>query len=334
MRNYALCLALALLTLVGCRHTEQNEQPAVSADSVAVSQPQEPETLEAGSVRLDSALAFTKYSLPDRYPYKDTVRMFQWDAIRAFIAALENMAAEQPQWCVMQNYRNGHGEAPVVKDFVRDEYKRVADAYGVERWQGIPLYEQSDTLKPVRYGMDGQLTRYLGTAGGMIRLKPVGMDHEWLAPARYVKRIEGDAMFHKLVVVDRNNENITTLERKGRADWTIRSKNPATTGRHKPPHAQPTPLGTFVIQEKKSKMFYYKDGTTTLGGFAPWASRFTNGGYIHGVPTNAPGKKIQEWSWSLGTTPRSHMCVRNASSHAKYIYDWVGEFDTLVLVIE
>ena len=49
---------------------------------------------------------------------------------------------------------------------------------------------------------------------------------------------------------------------------------------------------------------------------------FTDGAYIHGVPVNAPRKTQIEYSPSLGTTPRSHMCVRNATSHAKFIYDW------------
>jgi lipoprotein-anchoring transpeptidase ErfK/SrfK len=95
-----------------------------------------------------------------------------------------------------------------------------------------------------------------------------------------------------------------------------------------------TPVGIFVLQEQKTKMFYYGDGTKTIEGFAPWASRFTNGAYIHGVPVNNPKGKIVEYSWSLGTTPRSHMCVRNASSHAKFVYDWIKPYSSLVIVID
>ena len=95
-----------------------------------------------------------------------------------------------------------------------------------------------------------------------------------------------------------------------------------------------TPLGIFLLQQKKPKMVYHKDGTTENGGFAPWASRFTNGGYIHGVPVNLPRTKQIEYSPSLGTIPRSHMCVRNATSHAKFIYDWAPTEESLVIVIE
>lgn len=110
--------------------------------------------------------------------------------------------------------------------------------------------------------------------------------------------------------------------------------NPATTGRHKPPHAQETPTGIFVLQEHKSKMFYFKDGTKRIEGYAPYASRFTAGAYIHGVPVNNPNGKITEYSSTLGTIPRSHMCVRNASSHAQFVYKRSKDFQTLVIVID
>ena len=126
---------------------------------------------------------------------------------------------------------------------------------------------------------------------------------------------------------------IETLEQEG-DKWLVRSMNPATTGLHRPPYAQETPPGVYIIQEKKPRMIYLVDGTTETGGFAPYASRFTNGGYIHGVPVNAPRKSLIEYSSTLGTTPRSHMCVRNATSHAKFIYDWAPVYETLVFVFD
>ena len=110
--------------------------------------------------------------------------------------------------------------------------------------------------------------------------------------------------------------------------------NPATTGRENPPVMRQTPLGIFVIQNKLPKMQYLKDGTSEIGGYAPYASRFSGGGYVHGVPVNLPGTEMIEYSQTLGTTPRSHMCVRNATSHAKFIYDWAPVEGTLVFVIE
>ncbi|MGL5125265.1 MAG: L,D-transpeptidase family protein, partial [Fusobacteriaceae bacterium] len=68
--------------------------------------------------------------------------------------------------------------------------------------------------------------------------------------------------------------------------------------------------------------------------YAPNATRFTRGAYIHGIPINLPATAQVEYSPTLGTIPRSHMCVRNATSHAKYIYNWSKIGDTLVFVIE
>ncbi len=81
-------------------------------------------------------------------------------------------------------------------------------------------------------------------------------------------------------------------------------------------------------------MLYLKDGTDEKGGFAPYACRFTGGAYLHGVPVNYPDNKLIEYSWTLGTTPRSHMCVRNATSHAKFMYDWAEVEKTLVIVFD
>ena len=90
----------------------------------------------------------------------------------------------------------------------------------------------------------------------------------------------------------------------------------------------------YVLQEKKSRMIYLVDGSKETGGFAPYANRFTNGAYIHGVPVNAPRKSLIEYSPSLGTIPRSHMCVRNATSHAQFVYDWAPVNETIVFVLE
>ena len=72
--------------------------------------------------------------------------------------------------------------------------------------------------------------------------------------------------------------------------------------------------GHVFTQQKKSRMVFLKDGSAATGGYAPYASRFTNGAYIHGVPVNVPRTAMIEYSfgrWVL--QPRSHMCVRNAT---------------------
>ena len=90
----------------------------------------------------------------------------------------------------------------------------------------------------------------------------------------------------------------------------------------------------YVIRRKLEAMPFLRDGSIEPGGFAPWASRFSGGAYLHGVPVNYPDSVVLEYSGTLGTTPRSHMCVRNATSHAKFIYDWAPISEALVIVFD
>jgi len=110
----------------------------------------------------------------------------------------------------------------------------------------------------------------------------------------------------------------------------------STTGLHRPPYEYLTPLGIFVVQEKKAKMLYYKDGIEEIAGFAPYASRFSGGAHIHGVPleTEDMDAPLIETSPTLGTTPRSHECVRTVTSHAKFIYDWGTIGETIIFVFD
>jgi hypothetical protein len=94
--------------------------------------------------------------------------------------------------------------------------------------------------------------------------------------------------------------------------------------------------------QRRFKFLYYHDGTTDIAGYAPYTIRFSGGGYLHGVPRvygkdefgNLVDPGHAESLRSLGTTPRSHMCVRNYTSHAKFLYDWVDIGSCAVIVIE
>lgn len=292
------------------------------------------EEIKPEEIQISKELLYEKYTLEDTYPYKDTIRSFQWEKIKERLALLENIQSRPKRWGILQNYKNRNGEAPLVKRYKRDAYRRIADTLGVERYQSIPLYLPKDTLTPERYGQDGDLVRLLEDKGSFVEIEPVYIGDKWLAPKKYIQPIQDTVVFRKAIFVDRTNQNIITLEQKDKAQWIVRSMNPATSGLHRPPYAQETPLGMFVLQEKKVKMVFLKDGSVETGGYAPYASRFTAGAYIHGVPVNAPRTSLIEYSPSLGTTPRSHMCVRNATSHAKFIFDWAPVNQTAIFVLE
>ena len=341
-RIYLLgCLLAVSVGWTGCRNNETQlvevpfEVDHAPDSMVTVEFSFQEKPLTAADIVLTKDLLYDKYTLKDTYPYKDTVRSVKWDVMRKCLAFIENMQrGDELRWAVFQNYKNLNTEAPLVRSYVRNVYNRISDTLGVERYQSVPLYLPEDTLTPVRYGRDGSLAQLEREEGSFYRLRPVTTEGEWLVPKRYLKLLSDSTVFHHVIFVDRLDQNIATLERVSEGEWKIRSINPATTGLHNPPYGMETPLGMFLIQQKKEKMVFLKDGSSAVGGYAPYASRFTNGAYIHGVPVNVPRTAMIEYSWSLGTTPRSHMCVRNATSHAKFVFDWAPLYRSLVVVIE
>ena len=189
---------------------------------------------------------------------------------------------------------------------------------------------------PEIYGRDGSLVRIkaMDEDSKFARIQTVyDGEEEWYAPKKYIKQIGDTVVFDKAIFVDRHNQNIATLEHVG-SKWLVRSMNLRLPDsivllmRRKPRWE------CMFSKKKKSRMIYLVDGSKETGGFAPYANRFTNGAYIHGVPVNAPRKSLIEYSPSLGTTPRSHMCVRNATSHAQFVYDWAPVNETIVFVLE
>ena len=280
MKRFFLFSALAVcLALAGCNERQEHSlssvaQMPVSADTVVsvVEVPRKEKLLTADDVTLTKDLLYDTYTLEDTYPYKDTVRSFKWDVIRNCLAYIENMQRDSVQWVVLQNYKNMNREAPLVRNFVRNTYHRVADTLGVERYQSVPLYLPGDTLVPERYGRDGTLACLRGMEGSFDRIFPITLEDEWLVPRRYLKRLDDSTAFNHVVFVDRLDQNITTLERVDKGHWKIRSMNPATTGRHAPPYAQETPLGMYLLQQKKVRMVFLKDGSAATGGYAPYAS--------------------------------------------------------------
>lgn len=305
----------------------------MTTDSLVVEEEKIPE-FTRDMVVIKKELQYDQYTLEDSYPYKDTTRMFQWEKIRERLFFLDSIQQEPAVWAIVQNYKNLKGEAPLIRKWTRNEYKLVTDEYGVSRYQSVPLYLTNDRDTAERYIRDGSLVKVLEQdSTKFTQIEPTCFEGEWLVPNKYIKMIGDTVVFNHVVIVDRENQNIATIEKVGDV-WYVRSMNPATTGLHNPPYGHETPLGMFVIQEKKPKMVYLKDGSSAVGGFAPHASRFTNGAYLHGVPVNAPRTSTIEYSQTLGTTPRSHMCVRNATSHAKFIYDWAPTLKSVVFVIE
>lgn len=327
-----LLFTISFFVLNSCNENNKEvNTPVPAIDSLTLEQPKV--RFDPAKIVIEKALLYDNHTLDDTYPYKDTVRTFQWDKIRERLALADSIGTIKATWAILQNYKNKNSEAPLVRNYQRNSYKRVSDSLGVERYQSVPLYLLTDSVTPDLYGRDGSLVKLISEGENFAKIATINFEGEWFVPKKYIKVLPDTVAFKKAIFVDRTNQNIVTME-KADSVWLVRSMNPATTGLHKPPHMQETPVGVFVIQEKKPRMVFLVDGSTATGGFAPYASRFTNGAYLHGVPVNVPNKNIVEFSPSLGTTPRSHMCVRNATSHAKFIYDWAPVEQTLVFVFD
>jgi len=152
------------------------------------------------------------------------------------------------------------------------------------------------------------------------------------------KQMQGG--FGQTIVVDRKNQNIAVFEYDN--GWKVISMSFATTGKNTET-AVPTPLGFFMAIEKKDKFEYQEEGSRKIEGFAPYAIRFSGGGYLHGVPMKyeydskgniKPVYTFTESILSIGTVPESHMCVRNFTSHAQFVYDWAAIGSCSVIVFE
>ena len=283
-------------------------------------------------IKIEKSLLYDRHTLDDFYTYGKIERSFQWQKMADMIDTLLIFEGKAKEFGALSNYKNRKGVPPLSDSSSRDAYKAVQDKYGVKRDQSIPFYYPGNLKVPERYGRDGALVSILKDSAGYLLVSPASIGGSWWVPKKYVDRL-GGADFRKLVFVDRTHQNAATLE-QGDSTWLVRSMNPITSGLQRPPYKRATPSGIFVVRGKLEAMPFLRDGTIEEGGFAPWASRFSGGAYLHGVPVNYPDKVVLEYSGTLGTTPRSHMCVRNATSHAKFIYDWAPVGESLVIVFD
>ncbi len=272
-------------------------------------------------------------------------RVFQYGKM---MAALEHVEEQQERGIregaggltYISNYKDYHGAAP--------QYQGTdQDASGNSRSQSAPGYSQLSDLTEFSYLEDGTLVRYLGESKGKdpsgnpadyVQVERVSDAKRFYVPRRYIPVRAALKSAEKAIVIDRTNQNEAVFEKND--GWSLISKTLATTGTQGTYH-QPTPLGFFYVMEKREEFYYLKDGTEEVSGYAPWALRFAGGAYVHGVSTGYqiqdgkrkdPGER--EYSVTVGTLPLSHKCVRNYSSHAKFLYDWYEPGKTLVIVIE
>jgi hypothetical protein len=243
-------------------------------------------------------------------------------------------AADAPNTVYIKNYKNRNGKPPELVN------GSPVDEIGYNRSQSAPAYLDKAKTS-FTYVPDGMLGTKYESANGLTRVHFPSLGEDRWIPDKYMST-EKDAIatLTQVVVVDRKYQNSASFALQN-GQWVLISMNYVSTGKSGG-YALPTPLGDFMVQQKVSKFYYYKDGTKTIDGYAPYGVRFSGGGYLHGVPRKLgrtpKGKFIDpghaESLRSLGTTPQSHMCVRNYTSYAKFTYDWIKIGSGSVIVFE
>ena len=261
-----------------------------------------------------------------------TKRIFQFDKMHEAVLKAEKVADDGPLTYI-NNYHNLKGYAPLYQG-------EELDKIGGRRSQSAPGYPDPADLNEFNYLGDGTLVRVLSSGSQYTRVALVKDERVYFVPNKYIVTPAAVTAVKKAVVIDRANQNEVVFEKIGQ-EWKVISYTLATTGTTGKYH-QPTPLGYYYGIEKRERFYYYKDGTTTIQGYAPYTIRFAGGAYVHGVPVNykfnSEGGRVDpgriEYSKTLGTVPLSHKCVRNLTSHAKFLYDWYTPGEVIVVVIE
>jgi hypothetical protein len=285
-------------------------------------------------------------------------RAFQLQKAFDYVLRLQEVA-DQPDTVRISDYNNKpRGGKKVLSPKLPGG--KTVDPYGIARDQAAPAYLAPTLSASFRYMPDGMLCQSLGAVGDMTAVYVPYWDEVRYVPTIYIETKEVDKKtadviktLTQAVVVDRANQNITTFEYRG-GQWYILSMCFVSTGK-KGGYAQPTPLGAYFTDRRPAgtkgiaEFWYFADGAdeddpkTKFEGYAPWGVRFCEGAYLHGLPVSVSydendeliftGRTYESASF-LGVSPQSHMCVRNYTSHAKFVYQWIKDGQATVIVIE
>lgn len=259
----------------------------------------------------------------------------------------------------ISNLRSHRGYAPLYKGKYKEDDRNVL------RYQSAPGYFEPSVDADFRYLQDGRLLRVDGYDEMFYHVTTFDTKELYYVPKKYVSFDRQLVNLTQIIVVDLENQNEIAFE-KNEGKWQVVSYSYATSGTLSE-HKEPTDPGVYKAILKKDKFLYLDDETKEIAGYAPYAIRFNGGAFIHGFPVNFrliketiveqeeilddEGNVIQEavtteiivdredpghieYSSTLGTVPLSHKCIRNVTSHAKFLYDWVRIGEAVVIIEE
>lgn len=134
------------------------------------------------AVKIEKKLLYDKHTLQDTYKYGKQERRFQWDKISMFLDSLEAFQERNDGYGMLRNYKNVNGEPPLTRKYVTNRYKQIQDSFGVNRYQGIPLYRLDDVRVPERYGRDGAYVSVISDSADYFQVIPVTFGGIWHVP--------------------------------------------------------------------------------------------------------------------------------------------------------
>lgn len=295
------------------------------------------------------------------YVYAPIVNMRKFRFAEMFEKVTDlKVAVDATDTGYIYNVGNSNGRPPLYKGVYAE------DDYGVPRYQGASAYYAPDwDTNNMRYMQDGLLFAILEETDKFYKVNAYDYEGEYYVPKRYVTRRNSIENLRQVIVVDIANQNEGVFEYQD-GQWHLISYSYATTGADTK-YKEPTIPGSYQVIAKQDYFRYKDDITRIIAGYAPYALRFNGGAFVHGVPVNyklvrktfviqeeivdEDGNIIQEeitesrivdridpghieYMGSLGTIPLSHKCVRNITSHAKFLYDWVVLGEASVVVID
>lgn len=279
---------------------------------------------------------YDKTGIRTGYVYGPLIDVRHFDLARKFseLKAVQADLAAAGTIGYVNNYKNRRGAPPRLPGGVND-------VFGNDYSQSAPGYTSLKDLKNFVYVQDGTLLLIIGQSQGYYQCRLPGKQTVYWIPQKYISTTTSMKNANQFVVVDRKQQNEAVFQQTA-SGWELISYQVVTTGA-RDKYRFPTPLGAFMAIEKKTKFDYLHDVTNEIDGYAPHVVRFSGGAYLHGVPVaykkdpvtgqlKDPGQA--EYLSTLGTIPRSHKCVRNYTSHAKFLYDWTKIGQTSVIVIE
>jgi len=264
------------------------------------------------------------------YIFKDFVerRTFRLDDM---VKAAEKLRKEVENrvTAYISNYRDRNGSAPQWKG--KDE-----DQYGTLRYESAPAYTSPKKNADFRYLPDGTLVTVISASGDYYEVKVPGHDSVYFVPKKYISGSNLIEELSQVVVIDTRNQNEVVL-RYFKDKWQIVSYTYATTGSSE--GASATRPGIYVPIQKR-KIFNYTNENGEILGYVPYSIRFSGSAYIHGIPVKYEKKDgeitdpgMKEYLFTLGTIPRTNKTVRNYTSHAKFLYEWLELGKSAIIVL-